>query len=68
MESADGPDPTPDQIKRVTALAKAQGIVGKEAIFVDLSAYMQTEVSAWSQINFSDAESYIKSLEETAEV
>jgi hypothetical protein len=60
-------EPTADQIKTVTALAKAQGITGKDNLFVDLSAYMQTEITKWSQVTAEDADSYIKSLQETAE-
>jgi hypothetical protein len=57
---------TPEQVKLIAALAKAQGILGKDAIFTDLSAYMQTEISAWSQVTADDADSYIKSLQETS--
>lgn len=58
--------PTAEQVKVATALAKAQGITGKEALFTDLSAYMQVEVKSWSEITTEDADSYIRSLQDTA--
>jgi hypothetical protein len=58
---------TPEQVKQITSLAKAQGITGKDALFTDLSAYMQTEITQWSQVTTADADSYIKSLAETAQ-
>ena len=59
-------DPTPDQIKRITALAKAQGISSKDAVFTDVSAYMQSEVTKWSDLTREDADAYIQSLMTTA--
>ena len=58
--------PTQNQVKQIMALAKAQGITGKEAVLTDLSAYMQTEVNAMDDITGADAEAYIESLRETA--
>ena len=58
--------PTADQVKKITALAKAQGITGKDALFTDVSAFMQSEVKQWSEITSEDAESYIASLLATA--
>ena len=60
-------NPTPEQVKQITALAKAQGITGKDAVMTDLSAYMQTEVKTWNDITQADAEAYIQSLRETSE-
>lgn len=71
-EPADSPEPPPadeptaDQIKRITSLAKAQGISGKDALFTDVSAYMQSEVTQWSDLTRDDAEAYIESLKTTA--
>ena len=59
--------PSPQRIKQIVALAKAQGISGSEALFTDLSAFMQEEISDWAQVSEADAESYQNSLKETAE-
>lgn len=59
--------PSQEQIKQITALAKAQGINTKDAILTDLSAYMQHEVTSYAEITAEDADSYIKSLQETAQ-
>ena len=55
-----------DLVKSIIALAKAQGITGKEALMTDLSAYMQEEIKDWTAITAADAEAYLQSLQETA--
>lgn len=57
---------TAEQIKQITSLAKAQGITGKDALFTDVSAYMQSEIKQWSDLTREDADSYIESLLATA--
>jgi len=43
-------------------LAKAQGIVGKEAVLADVSAFMQEEIKTWDDLTSQDAQKYIQSL------
>lgn len=66
MDAQPAQKPTPEQVKQIMALAKAQGISGKEAVLTDLSAYMQAEVNAMDDITQEDAAAYIESLRETA--
>lgn len=55
-----------DTIKAIIVAGKANNINTLEELFGDLSAYLATGVSSWSDVSVDDADAYLASLKETA--